>query len=339
MEFFERNTFTKAEKYNKKIQISLIIIKNFVILQQITYQMIKISVILPIYNVAPYLDEAFQSILIQTLSDIEIIAVNDGSTDNSQEIIERYAAQDSRIVAIQQENQGLSGARNTALERATGEYIYMMDSDDIISDPDALRISYEYAKKNKADFIFFDGERFLDGGESGISTIKRTHLVEESKKYDGNYLLNLMLDKQNHNSAVWLLLINHNYMNSIGLKFYPGIIHEDELFTTILTLSSNSIYCLKRSFVNHRVRSSSIMGQRYTKRNINCYLTVADELLRFRQTPIIHKFLQYTLSKVFYTGHQIPLKEKPAIFWRTIQSGYLKYIGFKSSLIFWLKQS
>ena len=147
-----------------------------------------------------------------------------------------------------------------------------------------------------------------------------------------------MLDKRNHNSAVWLLMINHNYIDRLGLSFYPGIIHEDELFTTILTLSSNSIYCLKQSFVNHRVRSSSIMGLRYTKRNIYCYLTVADELLRFRHTPIIHKFLSYTLSKVFYTGHLIPFKDKPAVFWRAIRSGYLKYIGFKSALVFWLKQ-
>ena len=299
--------------------------------------MVKVSVILPIYNVAPYLDEAFQSILTQTLSDIEIIAVNDGSTDNSQEVIEHYAAQDGRIIAIQQENQGLSGARNTALSYATGEYIYMMDSDDIISAPDALYTCYNYAVNHHADFIFFDGDRFFDGGKDCISTIKRTHLVEENKKYDGEYLLNLMLEQRNHNSAVWLLFINHKYLKSIGLSFYPGIIHEDELFTTILTLNSNSIYCLKRTFVNHRVRSSSIMGQKYTKRNISCYLTVADELLRFRRTPIIHKFLRYTLSKVFYTGHQIPLKEKPSVFWRALRSGYLKYIEWKSTFVFWLK--
>ncbi len=301
--------------------------------------MIKVSVILPIYNVAPYLDDAFQSLLTQTLSDIEIIAVNDGSTDNSQERIDHYAAKDSRIIALRQENQGLSGARNTALQHARGEYIYMMDSDDILSSPDALRKCYEYAVKNQADFIFFDGDRFLDGGSDCISTIKRTHLVEENKKYDGEYLLNLMLDTGCHNSAVWLLLINHDYMKRHELMFYPGIIHEDELFTTVLTLNSNAIYCLKQSFVRHRVRSSSIMGLRYTKRNISCYLTVADELLKFQRSPIIQKFLRYTLSKVFYTGHLIPVKDKPAVFWRALRSGYLKYIGWKSSIVFWVKSA
>ena len=299
--------------------------------------MVKVSVILPIYNVAPYLDEAFKSILSQTLSDIEVIAVNDGSTDNSQELIDHYAAQDSRIVAIQQENQGLSGARNTALQHATGKYIYMMDSDDIISNINALQICYEYAEKSQADFIFFDSERFIDQGSDKLPDIQRTHLTEEGKRYDGNYLLNLMIDNVTHNSAVWLLFINHDHMKRLGLNFYPGIIHEDELFTTILTLRSNSIYCLKQSLIKHRVRSTSIMGQRYTKRNLDCYLTVADQLLRFSKAPIIHKFLHYTLSKVFYTGHFIPFRDKPAIFWRVLRSGYLKYIGLKSTAVFWLK--
>ena len=146
-----------------------------------------------------------------------------------------------------------------------------------------------------------------------------------------------MIDKVAHNSAVWLLFINHNYMNSLELRFYEGLIHEDELFTTILTLNSDAIYCLKQSLIKHRVRTTSIMGQRYSKRNINCYLTVADELLRFSKAPIIHKFLRYTLSKVFYTGHLIPFKDKPAVFWRALRSGYLKYIGLKSSIVFWVK--
>ena len=299
--------------------------------------MIKISIILPIYNVAPYLDEAFQSLLSQTLSDIEIIAVNDGSTDNCQEIIDRYAAQDNRIIAIQQENQGLSMARNVALPYVKGKYIYMMDSDDVLSCPEALQICYEYAERNQSDFIFFDGERFIDNVSHCHSSITRTYLVDENKKYEGAFLLNLMLDTKKHNSVVWLLLINHNYLNRLKLKFYPGIIHEDELFTTILTLSSNNIYCLKRSFIKHRVRSSSIMGLQYTKRNLDCYLTVIDELFNFQNSPIIKKFARYTLSKVFYTGHTIPFKDKFPVFWRAIKSGYLNYIGLKSSLVFWLK--
>lgn len=302
--------------------------------------MIKVSVILPIYNVAPYLDETFTSILNQTLQEIEIIAVNDGSTDNSESIIKKYAQQDPRISYYEQDNQGQSVARNLALLHAKGKYIYMMDSDDVLADPDALRISYDYAEKNQADFIFFDGESFCEKGSSRPFSwnTKRTHLVDENKPHDGEYLLNLMLDTRLHNCVVWLLLINLNYLNRIGLRFYPGIIHEDELFTTILTLSSKNIYCLKQqSFIKHRIRSASTMGLRYTKRNMDCYLTVIDELLKFQDSPIIHKFAEYTLSKVFYTGHVIPLKEKFGVYWRAVRSGYLKYIGLKSSVVFWFK--
>jgi glycosyltransferase involved in cell wall biosynthesis len=301
--------------------------------------MIKVSVILPIYNVAPYLDDTFQSLLNQSLKEIEIIAVNDGSTDESEDIIRKYVTQDSRITFYSQKNQGQSAARNLALQHATGEYIYMMDSDDVLADKNALQISYEYAEKCKADFIFFDGDTLQEEGAAPLSwNYRRTQDLEEMKAYSGEFLLNMMLDNSKHNCVVWLLLINHNYLKSIGLDFYPGIIHEDELFTTKLTIQSNNIYCLKKSFVKHRVRSASTMGKSYSKRNINCYLTVIDELLKWQYSPIIQKFAKYTLSKVFYTGHLIPFMEKFGVFWRAVKSGYLKYIGWKSIFVFWFKR-
>ena len=296
--------------------------------------MVKVSVILPIYNVAPYLEEAFDSILTQSLKEIEIIAVDDGSTDNSWEIIKKYQQQDGRIMAFQQENQGQSVARNLALQHATGEYIYMMDSDDVLSSSDVLLMCYEYAEKNRADFIFFDRDWLVEDHTDFSVSLHSTKYVEENKVYDGESLLNLMLDTTSYNCVVWLLLINRKHLKRLGLTFFPGIIHEDELFTTELMLSSSSIYCLKQSFVKHRVRSASTVGMKFTRRNMDCYLTVADQLLLFSQKPIIHKFLRYTLSKVFYTGHLIPYKDKPVVFWRAMKSGYLKYIGMKSLLKF-----
>ena len=296
--------------------------------------MIKVSVILPIYNVAPYLSAAFNSILSQSLREIEILAVNDGSTDNSWDIIKEYEQRDSRIKSFSQENQGQSVARNLALQHASGEYIYMMDSDDILSGPDVLLTCYEYAQRNEADFIFFDRELFTDDHASIAAPLHSTQFTDENKKYTGESLLELLLDTTSYNCVVWLLLINHDYLKRIGLKFYPGIIHEDELFTTILMLSSDSIYCLKQFFVKHRVWPSSTVGKKYTRRNMDCYLTVADQLLLFSKKPIIHKFLRYTLSRVFYTGHLIPYREKPAILWRSVKSGYLKYVGLKSLLKF-----
>jgi len=133
-------------------------------------------------------------------------------------------------------------------------------------------------------------------------------------------------------------MIRHDYLKKIGLTFYPGIIHEDELFTTQLTLQSDNIFCLQKSFVKHRVRQASTMGKTYSKRNLDCYLTVIDELFKFQDSPIIRKFAKYTLSKVFYTGHQIPFRDKFPVFWRACKSGYLKYIGLKPALVFWFKK-
>ena len=300
--------------------------------------MVKASVILPVYNVAPYLEETFRSLLRQSLRDIEIIAVNDGSTDHSEAVIRQYQQQDDRIILFSQENKGQSAARNLALQHATGQYIYMMDADDVLTDVDALQTCYDYAEQNHADFIFFDGESFSKEGACRTSwNTKRTHLIQENTPYDGEALLNMLLDTQTHNCVVWLLFIRRDFLERLQLRFHEGIIHEDELFTTILTLSSHHICGLQRNLVGHRIRSASTMGINFSRRNMDCYLTVADELLRFRQTPIIHKFLRYTLSKVFYTAHLLPLKDKPPVFWRALRSGYLKYIGLKSTLVFWLK--
>ena len=296
--------------------------------------MVKVSVILPIYNVAPYLEEALDSILAQSLKEIEIIAVNDGSTDNSQEIIDNYKQKDTRIISFFQENQGQSVARNLALQYATGEYIYMMDSDDVLSSNEALQTCYDYAKKNEAEIVFFDREQFTEDDVSFTVRLHSTQYAEENRKYNGEDLLNRWLDTSSYNCVVWLLLINRLHLVRMGLSFYPGIIHEDELFTTELILKSSSVYCLKQSFVKHRIRSLSTVGRKFTRRNMDCYLTVADELLRFSREPIINKYLSYTLSKVFYTGHLIPYKDKPAVFWRAMKSGYLKYIGLKSLLKF-----
>ena len=93
-----------------------------------------ISVIVPVYNVEEYLDECLESIKRQTYKNIEVILVNDGSTDNSQEICERYCQQDPRFHLINQENRGLSGARNRGIQESTAEFITFVDSDDIIKD-------------------------------------------------------------------------------------------------------------------------------------------------------------------------------------------------------------
>ena len=108
--------------------------------------MIKISVIIPVYNVERFLARTLDSVLNQTFQELEIICVNDGSPDNCASILESYAQKDKRIKVITQENQGLSVARNNGFAQATGDYIYFLDSDDVIH-PRCLETAYYFAEK------------------------------------------------------------------------------------------------------------------------------------------------------------------------------------------------
>jgi glycosyltransferase involved in cell wall biosynthesis len=111
-----------------------------------------ISIIIPTYNASQYLDACLQSCLLQTHSDFEIIAVNDGSTDNSKEILEKYAQKDHRITVVSQENGGLPHARETGLANAKGEYVFFLDSDDTIT-PNALEMLWKQAQICNSDII------------------------------------------------------------------------------------------------------------------------------------------------------------------------------------------
>lgn len=113
-----------------------------------------ISVIVPVYNVEEYLETCLESLRHQSLRNIEIICVNDGSTDSSYRILERYSLMDERFVVITQQNSGLSAARNTALTMASGKYVCFVDSDDGLA-PKALQKIYNTAEKNKSDIVIF----------------------------------------------------------------------------------------------------------------------------------------------------------------------------------------
>ena len=113
--------------------------------------MVKISVILPIYNIANFLEESLKSVLNQTLKDIEVICINDGSTDNSLEILNKFAKKDNRIKIIDKKNEGTGVTRNIGLNEASGDYIYFFDPDDYIVE-NTLYELYENITLNNSDF-------------------------------------------------------------------------------------------------------------------------------------------------------------------------------------------
>ena len=126
--------------------------------------MVKISVIMPVYNGEKYLEKTCLNLSKQTLTDIELICVNDGSTDNSLNILEKLADKYDFIKIINQENQGSGVARNNGIENAIGEYIAFLDADDIYVDVDALEKMYEYGSKHDADMVGANQKRVsIDG--------------------------------------------------------------------------------------------------------------------------------------------------------------------------------
>ncbi len=301
--------------------------------------MCKVSIIMPVYNVEPYLDDAFKSLLCQSLKDIEIIVINDGSTDNGQEIINKYMLLDNRITCINQTNQGQSAARNTGMKHVNGEYVLFFDSDDLLA-PETLEICYDKAKALDTDICIFDAEILYEEGAKPLTwDYDRSYFLSENRLYGGEELLSVQMDNERLRAVVWLQFIRWDYLTRTGLYFYNGIIHEDELFTPQLFLQTNSICYVNRKLVKHRVRSKSTIGMGYSKRNLMCYLTVAEELFKFSTAPIIKRIARYTLERAFYTGHSIPLTDKLPVFMKATRKGYLKYIGIKSILVFWLKGS
>ena len=166
-----------------------------------------ISVIIPVYNTGKYLYEAIESVQNQDVEDIEIICVNDGSTDNSLDILNEMADMDKRIKVISQENQGQSAARNTAMPYAHGEYIYFMDSDDILC-PGCFKTCLEHMERKGYDFVFFDADIFCTEGKRKLAwDYKRTGRYEENKSYDGHELMKMHLDNWTHRAVVWLFFI------------------------------------------------------------------------------------------------------------------------------------
>ena len=142
--------------------------------------MSKVSIVVPIYNVEKYLEQCIDSIINQTLKDIEIILVDDGSPDNCPQICDDYAKKDSRIKVVHKKNGGLSSARNAGIEVATGDYIGFVDSDDYI-ELDMYEKMYSIAIENNVDFVMSDYYRVSDGGKV-IATLDMDEGIYEKNK-------------------------------------------------------------------------------------------------------------------------------------------------------------
>ena len=262
-------------------------------------QLPKISVIIPVYNVEKYLDECLDSVENQTLKDIEIICVDDGSTDNSPEILEVHKSKDNRIKVITKQNGGVAEARNTGIDAATGEYIAFLDSDDIIL-PNAYEVCYKNLKRHCADILeyrsyqFNDGEIFDKNQIPYDSSTIEVHVKRE--KENANAVLSI------HSSVVWDKIWKTSLIKDNNLRFAKGIkVGEDTLFDWLAfplakksVVDKNRLYC-------YRVRSGSAMNSTKSKNILEGYMIIIDELVKHYPERFNFKHSdKYLLELIFF---------------------------------------
>ena len=222
----------------------------------------RVSVIIPVYNVEKYLRECLDSIVNQTLREIEIICVDDGSTDGSPEILREYGEKDCRITIISQENRGISSARNHGADIASGEYFYFMDGDDIL-ERDALSRLYQLSEEKSLDVLYFDGKSFFETEE--LKEIKKNYITYYARKGDysrvmtGPQMLHEMIAMDEYRSSLCLQFISSVHYRQENLRFEEGIIGEDNIFTFQCIMPAHRVYHMKEAFFHRRVRGNSVM--------------------------------------------------------------------------------
>jgi heptose III glucuronosyltransferase len=209
-----------------------------------------LSLIVPVYNVAPFLERCLASLAAQNLEGIEIVLVDDGSTDDCPAILARYVKQHPQMRVIRQGNGGLSAARNTGLDAARGEYLAFADSDDFI-EPRYYRDMLDAAHGQKLDMAHGNGIYHFEGRRPDFA-IYRDDLPADVMT--GAEVLRRRLGAKTFLHMVWLHLYRRDFIEGLGLRFVPRLIHEDVLWTTRVFMAAQRVAYLPRPGYHYRQR-------------------------------------------------------------------------------------
>lgn len=238
-----------------------------------------LSIIIPVYNSEKYLEECLNSVLNQTLKDIEIICVNDGSTDNSLKILENIAAQDLRVRIINQENKGQGNARNAGLEAANGDYVGFVDSDDFIS-PDFYEKLYSY----NDDIILSTRRQYYENGKFRSKNFK----VKDKKS--------IILK----NANIYNKIYRKEFLINNDIKFYGKTnIAEDNYFSVKALLKAESIKIIKGGAYYYRVVSNSTIHKTLTREDF----IILDIMQRIKSFNPLSKIIDTKINQelnIFY---------------------------------------
>ena len=237
-----------------------------------------VTVIIPVYNVEMYLPLCINSILKQTYQNLEIILIDDGSTDDSPGICDTYALKDNRIKVIHQQNQGAAVARNTGLENATGEYIVFVDSDDFINEKMIEKL-YIALKQTDSDLSICN---FKYTSENG----KEIALKETDIKNEVLYTEEIIDKLFQNNNCGYIVIWNKMYKKDLWKQIrYPvGVIYEDEAVIHHIFSKCKKVATISDELYYYRQVSGSIMHSERNEKNLDKYLALADRLMFFKNT-------------------------------------------------------
>ena len=268
-----------------------------------------ISVIVPVYNVEEYLEECLDSIQCQTYSNIEVILVNDGSTDHSQEICEHYCQQDPRFHLINQANKGLSGARNRGMIESKGEFITFVDSDDVIKD-DMLEQLLKHMTSEEVDIV--ECWYTNDQKEIAIPSPENVKIIFQGNAKEA--LVSLCKDNIVRLNAVAKLFRRQVIVN---FPFLEGLFYEDVYGGMGILKQIHKMVKIDYIGYYYRVRSGSIMNREFSLKNLDLF-TICDKVeqlyegnadsLPYVQRRLFHLVLMHLVDYRIFEGN--PYQEK-----------------------------
>lgn len=247
----------------------------------------KVSVIVPIYNVENYLSLCLESIVNQTLKDIEIICVNDGSTDSSYSILQNYAKKDSRIMVINKKNGGLSSARNAGLKKVNTEYVTFIDSDDFIN-PETLEKCYNELQTTNADAAVYSINVICPNDKKKENILNNVFKIKQNEISDKIQDFIHIIPCSSCNKLFRVSLIK-----KYAISYPDGYFYEDLFFHFAYFSHCSKILFMTDAFYNYNIRNNSIMGQTYQGKDLMALdhviilQKIIDELKKFN---LIEKF-------------------------------------------------
>lgn len=261
-----------------------------------------LSVIIPVYNVEDYLREALNSVRNQSYRNVEFIAIDDGSTDSSGEILDEYAEKDNRFRVYHQENAGLSATRNRGLQESNGEIIYFFDSDDILAEGTFEKVIRRIVNTNSQLVLF--GLTLIIGDGKILKRSRKKKGFEIETPITGREYIHQTIPEGRYGAVVQKYFIQRSFLTENNLVFEEGYIHEDESFTLEVLCLADRLTCFSEKMIKKRLRKNSIMSTAKGVKNIEGWTRAIVRLLSFmKETKVNPKTRETVLIRLRQVAH------------------------------------